>query len=153
MTYEEFMKLELNDGVIVDGEVGTITSLLNYKKGDSVGSIRGMTTIALHDMREIAISFSNRYTGCIEMRYFVVYTGCPEVIHNRSVLDRLEVWDPFAELLRNGENSPFIPEDVDDPVYIHKPESVISGWDYSDLIEEYEDRTEERRAIYGNEII
>ena len=44
-------------------------------------------------------------------------------------------------------------EDLDDPVYIHKPESVISGWDYSDLIEEAEDRIEERRAIYGDEII
>ena len=52
-----------------------------------------------------------------------------------------------------AESSPFIQEDLDDPVYIHKPESVISGWDYSDLIEEAEDRIEERRAIYGNEII
>ncbi len=44
-------------------------------------------------------------------------------------------------------------ENLDDPVYIHKPESVISGWDYSDLIEEAEERIEERRAIYGDEII
>ena len=43
--------------------------------------------------------------------------------------------------------------DLDDPVYIHKPESVITGWDYSDLIEEAEDRIEERRAIYGSEHI
>lgn len=50
-------------------------------------------------------------------------------------------------------SSDFISEDVDDPVYIHKPESVITGWDYSDLIEEAEDRTEERRAIYGSEHI
>ena len=53
----------------------------------------------------------------------------------------------------DSESSPFIQEDLDDPIYIHKPESVISGWDYSDLIEEAEDRIEERRAIYGNEII
>ena len=43
--------------------------------------------------------------------------------------------------------------DLDDPIYIHKPESVIHGWDYSDLIEEAEDRMEERRAIYGDEIL
>ena len=44
-------------------------------------------------------------------------------------------------------------EDLDDPVYIHKPESIVLGWDYSDLIEEAEDRIEERYAIYGDEII
>ena len=53
--------------------------------------------------------------------------------------------------MSNGKTTAF--EDLDDSVYIHKPESVISGWDYSDLIEESEDRIEERRAIYGDEII
>ena len=98
MTYDQFMKLEKFDGVIVDEEVGTITSIVDYKKGSAVQSIRGMTTVALHDMREMEISFTNKYTGCIEKMYFIVYTGCSEVVHNWSVLDRLSVWDPLGML-------------------------------------------------------
>lgn len=95
MTFEEFMKLEVGDGVIVDGSTGTVTKLTNIAKGERVKELH-MTARSLQAMRQMEISFYNERTGRIEKCYPVIYTEHPGEVHNRSVLARLQVWDPFG---------------------------------------------------------
>ena len=89
MTFEEFMKLEKWDGVIVDGRVGTITNLINIAKSGLIGDFC-ITSRALQAMRQMEISFCDEYTGRIKKCYAVIYTEYPDEVHNRSVLARLQ---------------------------------------------------------------
>ena len=83
MTFEEFMKLSVGDGVIMDGHVGTVTDL--------------MTSRASLAMRQLEITFFNDRTKRLEKWYPVIYLDFFLFLHNRSVLSRLQIWDPFKQ--------------------------------------------------------
>ena len=52
MKFEEFMKLEKGDGIIIDNYTGTITEIKNYLKG-SYYSRDMMNVIITHNIREL----------------------------------------------------------------------------------------------------
>ena len=95
MTFKEFMSLEVGDGVVADGHTGTVTKLTDVPKGEVKKELH-MTTRALQAMRQMEISLYNERTERIEKLYPVIYTERPDDVHNRSVLARLQVWDPFG---------------------------------------------------------
>jgi len=96
MTIAEFMKLERGDGVVIDGHTGTITKVTDYPQG-SVMYEGGTKTTILHTQRELEISFFNEHTGKVEKQFPKIYTeGSDHEVHNRSVLKRLQIWDPLC---------------------------------------------------------
>ena len=94
MTFAEFMKLERGDGVVIDGHTGTVTDITDHSQG-SVLYEDGMKTTVLHSMRVVEISFFNENAGKVEKLFPKIYTEYPDEVHNRSVLERLQVWNPF----------------------------------------------------------
>ena len=94
MTFTEFMKLEVGDGVIVDGRDATITNLINHSKGE-LKKENDMKICFRHSTRDLEISYFNDRNRKVEKLYVVIYTDYPNEVHNRSVLERLSVWNPF----------------------------------------------------------
>ena len=95
MTFEEFMLLEVGDGVIFDGQTATVISISNFKK-NSIKFENGMKIKNLHSYRELTIAFVNHRTCKKENRYLVIYTDFGESeLHNLTTLSRLSAWDPL----------------------------------------------------------
>lgn len=95
MTFEEFMKLEVGDRVIFDGITATVLRVTDIAKGELVDEYY-MTTIARQSMRELEIAFVNPRSLKREKRYVIIHPEIPGEVHNRSVLARLQAWDPFG---------------------------------------------------------
>lgn len=102
MKFEEFMKLEKGDGIIIDNYTGTITEIKNYLKGSNY-SRDMMKVIITRNIRELEITFFNDNSNKVEKRFISIYTDFSNEVHNRCMLNRLRIWDPLQEWMEGGE--------------------------------------------------
>ena len=94
MSFKEFMKLEVGDGVIFDGYVGTVTDLDEVEKGKS-NKDSNWYFVALHNMRVLEITYIDRAL-VLRKVYANIYVDYPDEVHNKAILSRMHVWDPFC---------------------------------------------------------
>ena len=97
MTFDDFMHLEKNDGVIYEGRVVTVTDVKNFVKGKTY-SMQGMKFKALNSMRQLEVSYYDRGLDKVVRRYPLVYLNAPRgEVHNEVVLRSMTIWDPFQD--------------------------------------------------------
>ena len=90
MTFDEFMNLEVGDGVEFDGCTGSVTDITDVLKGSV--------------LRENGIAFRNEKTyreltikcyipSCNGFRYYYpkIYTDYPDCIHNKMILSSIKI--------------------------------------------------------------
>ena len=97
MTFDDFMALEKNDGVVYEGRSATVTDVKNFVKGN-VYYLQGMKFQAQHTMRQLVVSYYDRKKDKVVRRYPLVYLNAPRgEAHNEVVLRSMTIWDPFQD--------------------------------------------------------
>lgn len=98
MTFDEFMSLEKNDGVVYNGRSATVTDVKNFVKGN-VYYLQGMRFQAQHTMRQLEVSYYDRKKDKVVRRYPLIYVDAIRgEVHNTMVLSATDKWDPFSNL-------------------------------------------------------
>lgn len=94
MTFEEFMKLDIDDGVNIDGYTGTVTAvniiarMMRVKDGDS-------TFVHHHNIKEVQISFFDKGLGRKRVLIPYVFIDFPNEVHNKTTLARMSCFSIF----------------------------------------------------------
>lgn len=96
MTFEEFMNLEVGDGINMGRFTGTIKKIEEMKKGDVIVEDDISFECEL-SYRCLHVAFYDRNNEKLSEYFPKVYTDFPYCIHNRSVLSDLSVWNPFEQ--------------------------------------------------------
>ena len=98
MTFDDFMLLEKNDGVVYEGRSATVTDVKNFVKGKAY-YLQGMKFQAQHTMRQLEVSYYDRKKDKVVRRYPLVYLDVKRgELHNATVLATMDKWDPFSNL-------------------------------------------------------